>query len=586
MNRRSAFLAAAVLLAISLAVPVFAAESTGQLDDCIHMWICDVWARPGEDIMVPVNISNTTGWGIMAVEGEICWCDLPAGLLQFQECVAGPVAIESGWVVGECGFCGPNCITFAAAHFAPLQGEGTLLYLKFHVSANAKPCMCCPLRFEYVNLYDPEKPLNVCLDGGEVCIEHCDIMGCVTAWYCRYDCDKMIWPFGLPGVMVHLSECNDPVATTYTNDKGYFEFTCLEPHDIRTLEDGCPYCINVDYCCIPQRAICAFDASLILRYLVCLDALDCCEFYDCGCGVQYYPQQIAADVNCTGLITAYDASLILQYVVGIIPTFPCPDMWSWHVMGCNWCTYDCPGFFHVMGVLKGDVSGFCYDGGGDLLASNAKIKLGIPQYRNGFVDIPVMVSNTSDVFSVQFSLDYDNQAYTFDSVRSAGLTEGFMATSHEADGAVNVAMASAESFSGNGRVAVARFIRNGGPFPAVSSPVRIESALLNETEPVIEGRPFEDHIVDYSLGPVAPNPFTEGTVISYSAPKASHVTLSVYNVNGQLVRTVEDGQVEAGDHVIAWDGTDSNGVRVSRGVYFCRMKTDEFSATEKMVLLK
>jgi flagellar hook assembly protein FlgD len=52
------------------------------------------------------------------------------------------------------------------------------------------------------------------------------------------------------------------------------------------------------------------------------------------------------------------------------------------------------------------------------------------------------------------------------------------------------------------------------------------------------------------------------------------------------VKTVVEGSVEAGSHRATWDGTDNSGSRVARGIYFCHMAADEFSATGKVVLLK
>ena len=464
------------------------------------------------------------------------------------------------------------------------MGAGILKYLNFHISANAKPCMCCALWFDYIRLYDPEDPLEVCYEGGEVCVDHCDVYGRVTAWFCRYDCGRMYWWFPLPEARVHLSQCGEAIATTYTNDSGLFEFECLWPLDDQGLTGDCGYCIDIDYCRMPDVAITAFDAALILKYLVCYDDLDCCRFY--ACGQDWYPQRIAADVNCTSVITAYDASLILQYAVGLLPAFPCPDPWVWINVDCTWCSTRCPMDYDIVGIYKGDVSGKdCYPPP-TALTSAARIKVGIPQHHDGFVDVPVLVENTTDVTSVQFSMNYNHDAFTLVDVRTAGLTDGFLNAFYEPDGALNVAMAGTESFSGNGRVAVVRFVKNSGPVPVASTRVSIVSALLNETAPTIAGQTYDAEIVRFGLGPVSPNPFSEGTAISYNAAKASHVSLAVYNVNGQLVRTLHDGHVEAGIHRVAWDGTDSNGVKVARGVYFCRMNADEFSATEKVVLLQ
>jgi hypothetical protein len=83
-----------------------------------------------------------------------------------------------------------------------------------------------------------------------------------------------------------------------------------------------------------------------------------------------------------------------------------------------------------------------------------------------------------------------------------------------------------------------------------------------------------------------PNPFNPVTTLSYGVPRDAEVRLAVYNVAGRLVRTLVDGPVEAGYHSVVWDGRDDHGVGTSSGVYFCRMESESFTGTTKMVLLK
>ncbi len=91
---------------------------------------------------------------------------------------------------------------------------------------------------------------------------------------------------------------------------------------------------------------------------------------------------------------------------------------------------------------------------------------------------------------------------------------------------------------------------------------------------------------EYSLSQNYPNPFNPVTEIGFSLPKAGNVNLKVYNVMGQLVKTLIAENLEAGTHTVIWDGTDNSGTPVSSGVYFYRLSTDEFVDTKKMVLLK
>lgn len=85
-----------------------------------------------------------------------------------------------------------------------------------------------------------------------------------------------------------------------------------------------------------------------------------------------------------------------------------------------------------------------------------------------------------------------------------------------------------------------------------------------------------------------PNPFNPTTSIHYSIAARGAVSLAVYNVAGQLVRTLvgEEQTPRPGGFRVVWDGRDNTGTRVSSGVYFYRLVTPGFTATRKMVVLK
>jgi hypothetical protein len=551
----------------------------------INLWIPgDIRVMPGENVYVPIYIQDVTGWGVMAFEMEICWCDIPAGLLQYEFCDPGEVMIGSGWASPVCGPCDPNCMSISAAGATPLQGEGILLYLKFHVSENAKPCMCCDIWFTEVSLYDPEQPLQVCWEDGQVCVEHCTVWGYVRNWYCDYDdCGRYFLTHPIEGARLNLWDCNGPIASTFSDAEGAYTFDCLPPGDPDCVYS---YCVDVDYCEIPRRLITAYDASLILQHIVCLDDLDDCVFHTC---MTWAPQRIAADVNCSNVITAYDASLVLQYVVGILPAFPCPDPWVWYPSPCDGCIYGCFGGVDYIGVLKGNVSG-APSVAPFLPPVEAYVRLGHPRHAAGKVTVPVFVKGAVGVFSVEFDVLHDTGALEFDSVVAAGLTSGWALAERVSADSIIVALAGSASFTGDGRIATLTFNKKKyAPGVPVAFPlVKLDAVLFNEGTPaaVIEDKDYNEEIVAFGLGPVSPNPFTGRTAIAYALPAASHVSLNIYDVNGRLVRTVVDADMEAGTHRATWDGTDDRGHRVARGMYFCRMAAGEFSATGKVVLLQ
>ena len=78
------------------------------------------------------------------------------------------------------------------------------------------------------------------------------------------------------------------------------------------------------------------------------------------------------------------------------------------------------------------------------------------------------------------------------------------------------------------------------------------------------------------------------TTIEYSIRESGRVSLKVYNVAGQLVRTLVDAEQErrVEGFTARWDGRDNAGQSVSSGVYFYKLVTPAFTDTRKMVLLK
>ena len=91
---------------------------------------------------------------------------------------------------------------------------------------------------------------------------------------------------------------------------------------------------------------------------------------------------------------------------------------------------------------------------------------------------------------------------------------------------------------------------------------------------------------EFALGQNYPNPFNPVTNMDYTLPQRSRVTISIYNVLGQEIKNLVNGEQDYGFHSISWDGTDMNGREVSSGVYFTQMRSTSFSQTKKMLLLK
>ena len=85
----------------------------------------------------------------------------------------------------------------------------------------------------------------------------------------------------------------------------------------------------------------------------------------------------------------------------------------------------------------------------------------------------------------------------------------------------------------------------------------------------------------FELSQNYPNPFNPVTSIGYTLPTTAKVKLSVFNVLGQEVASLVDGQVEAGYHTVKWDAHE-----MATGVYFYRLEAGSFTATKKCLIVK
>jgi len=95
---------------------------------------------------------------------------------------------------------------------------------------------------------------------------------------------------------------------------------------------------------------------------------------------------------------------------------------------------------------------------------------------------------------------------------------------------------------------------------------------------------------EFSLSANYPNPFNPVTRIQYTVGSEQtqpiHATLKIYNLLGQLVKTLVNEPKEPGTYEVIWDGRDERGDKVSSGVYFYMLEAEDLTRTKRMVLLK
>jgi hypothetical protein len=135
---------------------------------------------------------------------------------------------------------------------------------------------------------------------------------------------------------------------------------------------------------------------------------------------------------------------------------------------------------------------------------------------------------------------------------------------------------------------------DGQPMPRGSFPM--DSTLVNTIRDWITQGALVTSVTDNSTGlPITfeleqnyPNPFNPTTLIAYSIdhPIGVPVSLKIFNLNGQSVKTLVQGTHQAGKYQVKWDGTDDNGHRLASGIYVYRLTAGNTTKAKKLSLLR
>jgi hypothetical protein len=128
-----------------------------------------------------------------------------------------------------------------------------------------------------------------------------------------------------------------------------------------------------------------------------------------------------------------------------------------------------------------------------------------------------------------------------------------------------------------------RFRSTGGASPFSNDDWFIDNVQLEIPLGISEQTDLPDRFAVYRN---YPNPFNPTTTIRFDLPVSGKVSLTIYSILGQKIRTVVNNTLEAGTHEVQWDGRSDTGAPVASGVYIYRFETDNFVRSYKMILLK
>jgi hypothetical protein len=405
---------------------------------------------------------------------------------------------------------------------------------------------------------------TVCWDDGAITYDDYTLAGWV--WYS----DNSNW---VNNVTITFSDITDGtvLSTVTTGDKtqippwadGYYGygpfFYCPEGYCITPSKEG-----------IPDQVITSLDASEILRVL-------------CNQTTFSHNDSIAADVTCSGPglirgncdvpgkdwhevydITAYDAAVLLRWLVGH-EVESCIGQWHFEYFGDDVCYHHMPYvcwedldddhlFENFEAVIIGDVTQNYETADGKVVVSTPDVAV---------KGRTATISMSGDIYAATLEL-------VGVTVRSVTAPEGMLCEWRSADNVTKIAVATGESVVD------------------AALTVELESGERLELYGTVNGIPFATRAekiapvpTEFSLAQNYPNPFNPVTSIEYGLPENGHVTVTVYNVLGQVVAELVNSEMSAGYHVVRWDASNA-----ASGVYFYRIDAGDFTATKRMVLMK
>jgi hypothetical protein len=215
------------------------------------------------------------------------------------------------------------------------------------------------------------------------------------------------------------------------------------------------------------------------------------------------------------------------------------------------------------------------------------------------ISVDVSLANLEALQGYGFDVVYDSDKFEFvesaaaedDLLKSAG-GETPLFFEYAEPGRVTVANAivNGGSVSGGGAVAtltfkVLREFEDNARFEVADGLVVDPSDLTNQVV-VLGALDIQSTPTEFSLLQNFPNPFNPETTIKYNLAEGADVHLRIYNIVGQVIRTLVAERQSAGRYQVRWEGTDDRGMTVSSGIYFYQISAGKFQDVKRLMLLK
>ena len=376
----------------------------------------------------------------------------------------------------------------------------------------------------------------------------------------------------LNNLVIDLKNSNGvTIATTTTNASGNYSFTEV-PSGNYTLAVSCNKIWG---------GVTALDVMLYKKHIASIELLT---------GIYL----ASGDVNGAGGLTASDVLLVKKRIATIIASFPVGD----------WLFNNEPITVENDNVIA-DFKGLTYgDANGSYMPPAVKetpynmgtVTLNPVATEKGILSVPIYMSGVQDLGSFQFTIRFDPEKLEFTDITGwlAGIDDATVGMPEP--GKITFVWAAGTSGARALDNILCRLI-----FRVISNepseiywsndptPEEFSDFQGNLFQPlVVNGNTknlTEMEVLNSISWSVNPNPITDGTVLTITLPVAGNIEMGIYDQAGKLCKRALSGNLQAGCHQVQWNGTAENGLRLSPGIYFCRLTANGQTSVKKLVLL-
>lgn len=283
------------------------------------------------------------------------------------------------------------------------------------------------------------------------------------------------------------------------------------------------------------------------------------------------------DANTNAVVDVNDAIKILEYVVGKT-TLTAEQM---VYADANTAAGDgIVGALDASYVLKYIANGNSWTGVAKVVATAGSVEFSRMASENGVLSLPFAISGTKGVTSIYAEADLNNPNIEVGKV-NLRLPEGWLSATSVENGKIKIAAAGINAINDGIFATVEVTLKDKEAAVSILGNAKLNDELSSSLTAKVREIPSE-----FALSQNYPNPFNPTTSIKFQVAQDAKVSLVVYDMLGQRVRTLVDGIQEAGFYTVRWDGSNDFGSKVASGIYIYRLQAGSFVSTMKMNLMK